>query len=147
MALTTRALPGGAILLGVIFHVSVIQASRSVQVGAAPTVILRAPAAAGPGATLFRERCAECHGADAKGERGPNLTGLWTADVSGAMDERVFQTIRTGVPGSIMPPSQAPDDEIRAIIRYLRSLSMPGWSPVRIARHSASVVFCSTRRV
>jgi putative heme-binding domain-containing protein len=126
MTLTTRALTVATILLGAIFHVSVMQASRAVQVGAPPTVILRAPAVAGPGATLFRERCAECHGADAKGERGPNLTGLWMADVSGVMDERVFQTIRTGVPGSIMPPSEAPDDEIRAIIRYLRSLSMPG---------------------
>jgi putative heme-binding domain-containing protein len=28
-----------------------------------------------------------------------------------------------GVPGSIMPPSQAPDAEIRAIIAYLRSIS------------------------
>jgi putative heme-binding domain-containing protein len=48
------------------------------------------------------------------------------ADVGGAMGERVFQTIRAGVPGSIMPPSQAPDDEIRAIVAYLRSLSMAG---------------------
>src|SRR5437773_322168 len=30
------------------------------------------------GAAMFRERCAECHGADAKGERGPDLTRLWT---------------------------------------------------------------------
>lgn len=72
------------------------------------------------GGALFRERCADCHGAEAKGDRGPDLTRLWTSE---AADSRVFQTIRSGVPGSIMPPSQATDDEIRAIVAYLRSIS------------------------
>src|SRR5262249_54550875 len=52
------------------------------------------------GAAFFADRCASCHGADARGQNGPNLTTLWT---SGATDERVFQTIRRGVPGSVMP--------------------------------------------
>ena len=55
------------------------------------------PAAIRTGQGLFRERCAECHGADAKGVAGHDLTRLWT---SGATDERVFQTIRTGVPNT-----------------------------------------------
>src|SRR5581483_2178605 len=63
------------------------------------------PEAIRQGAAIYRERCAECHGADAKGVRGPDLTGLWTSD---GADRRVFQTIRAGVPGSIMPPSSAP---------------------------------------
>jgi len=78
------------------------------------------PAAIQAGAALFRERCADCHGADAKGVRGPDLTRLWTAEGS---DERVFRTIRSGVPGSIMPPSPAPDDELWAIVAYLRNIS------------------------
>jgi putative heme-binding domain-containing protein len=78
------------------------------------------PDAVQTGSALFRERCADCHGSDAKGDRGPNLTTLWTSD---AADARAFQIIRSGVPGSIMPPSQAPDPEIRAIIAYLRSIS------------------------
>ena len=69
---------------------------------------------------MFRERCADCHGAEAKGDRGPDLTGLWTSE---AADARAFQIIRSGVPGSIMPPSQAPDEEIRAVVAYLRSIS------------------------
>jgi putative heme-binding domain-containing protein len=72
------------------------------------------------GASLFREHCADCHGTDAKGVRGPDLTGLWASADS---DQRVFQTIRSGVPGSIMPPSSAPDQELRAIVAYLRSIS------------------------
>ena len=78
------------------------------------------PLAIRAGAALFRERCADCHGADAKGVRGPDLTQLWTTD---GRDERVFHTIRAGVPGSIMPPSPAPDDELWAIVAYLRNIS------------------------
>ena len=74
----------------------------------------------GAGALLFGARCSDCHGADARGARGPNLTLLWGA---GASDKRVFDTIRGGVAGSIMPPSFAPDDEIWLIVAYLRSVS------------------------
>lgn len=77
------------------------------------------PAAIQAGATMFRERCADCHGPDAKGVSGPDLTRLWS---SGATDERVFQTIRSGVQGSIMPPSTAPDPELWAIVAYLHNL-------------------------
>jgi putative heme-binding domain-containing protein len=125
MTLTTHILII-LVVLGAAFQLSVVQAIGPVPGGASQAVVLRAPAAAGAGAALFRERCAECHGADAKGERGPNLTGLWTGDANGTSDDRVFQTIRVGVPGSIMPPSQAPDEEIRAIVAYLRSLGTAG---------------------
>ena len=81
---------------------------------------LRDAAAVEAGGALFRERCADCHGADAKGVRGPDLTRIWTAPNS---VERALQIIRNGVPGSIMPASSAPDDELRAIVAYLRSIS------------------------
>ena len=81
------------------------------------------PATIETGGPLFRERCADCHGGDAKGPRGPDLTGLW---IDAAADERAFQTIRTGIPGSIMPSSSAPDDELWAIVSYLRSISTAG---------------------
>jgi putative heme-binding domain-containing protein len=78
------------------------------------------PAVVRAGAGLFRERCAECHGADAKGVAGHDLTQLWA---SGATDDRVFQTIRAGVPNTLMPSSAAPDAELRALVTYLRSLN------------------------
>lgn len=71
------------------------------------------------GARLYAARCADCHGADATGVRGPDLTRLWG---DGATDERVFQAIRQGVPGSIMPPSTAPDSDVRALVAYLKGL-------------------------
>lgn len=78
-------------------------------------------AAVRAGASLFASRCADCHGADAKGLRGPDLTALWSA---GRSDRGVFAAIRSGVPGSIMPPSTAPDREVWAVVAYLRNISV-----------------------
>jgi len=72
------------------------------------------------GMTMYRVRCADCHGLDAKGYRGPDLTALLAG---GEMtDERLFNTIRKGVPGTDMPASQASDDELLLTIAYLRNL-------------------------
>ena len=73
------------------------------------------------GNTLFANRCALCHGADAKGSLGPDLTQRWAR---GASDESAFNIIRNGVPGSSMPPNAAPDNELWAIVAYLRSVSV-----------------------
>lgn len=73
------------------------------------------------GMMQYRMRCGECHGLDAKGYRGPDLT----VAIGGAMnDERLFQTIRKGVPGTEMMPSRASDDVVLMMIAYLRNLGM-----------------------
>jgi putative heme-binding domain-containing protein len=74
------------------------------------------------GMALFRIRCADCHGMDATGYRGPDLTALLAGDVS---DERLFQTMRKGVPGTEMPASDDPDDDLLLVIAYLRKLGTP----------------------
>jgi putative heme-binding domain-containing protein len=74
------------------------------------------------GMALYRIRCGDCHGLDASGYRGPDLIAVLAA---GATDERLFQTIRIGVPGTEMPPSletDAPDDDLLMIIAYLRKI-------------------------
>ncbi len=72
------------------------------------------------GMALYRFRCADCHGLDASGYRGPDLKALVAG---GATDERLFQTIRKGVPGTEMPASpNAPDDDLLMIIAYLHSV-------------------------
>ena len=78
------------------------------------------PAAIEIGMARFQLGCAECHGVDAKGVFGPDLTSLWAA---GASDERIFQTVRRGVPGSSMPPTRLTDDEIWAVLAYVRTLA------------------------
>jgi putative heme-binding domain-containing protein len=78
-------------------------------------------AAIGIGRTLFANRCADCHGPDARGKLGPDLTQRWAR---GASDESAFSIIRNGVPGSSMPPSAAPDNELWAIVAHLRNISV-----------------------
>ncbi|MCH7673072.1 MAG: c-type cytochrome [Proteobacteria bacterium] len=81
------------------------------------------PRAARAGGVLYRSQCATCHGGDARGITGidaPDLTLIWAA---GTTDERVFQTIRNGVPGSIMPPHGFTDPETWMLVSYLRSVA------------------------
>ena len=40
----------------------------------------------------YRVRCADCHGIDGRGVRGPDITQVWS---SGRTDEGLFKTIRT----------------------------------------------------
>lgn len=74
------------------------------------------------GRTIFEARCYDCHGNDARGGLGPDLTITWA---SGATDAGLFQTIKNGVAGSAMPRSNAPDDEIWSVLAYLRTLAVP----------------------
>lgn len=69
------------------------------------------------GRKIFLTSCAHCHGADARGDEGPDLHRL---DVS---DRRIATVIRLGIKGEM--PSFAkkhrPED-IAALIAYLRTL-------------------------
>ena len=77
------------------------------------------------GQNIFRGRCAVCHGIDAKGYRGSDLTtGDW---VHGGADPQIFKTITTGVPGTEMPGNTSlSEDEVWMLIAYLRTLGAPG---------------------
>jgi putative heme-binding domain-containing protein len=77
------------------------------------------------GQNIYRGSCGVCHGIDAKGYRGSDLTtGDW---VHGGTDAQIFKTIRTGVPGTEMPGHRnMSEDEIWMVIAYLRTLSSPG---------------------
>jgi putative heme-binding domain-containing protein len=71
------------------------------------------------GMALYRVRCADCHGLDATGYRGPDLIALLGG---GVKDEGLFQSIRKGVTGTEMPSSNAPDHELLMMIAYLRNI-------------------------
>ena len=53
------------------------------------------PDAIRAGMGLFRERCADCHGMDARGVRGPDITQVWA---SGRTDEVCSRPFANGVP-------------------------------------------------
>jgi putative heme-binding domain-containing protein len=76
------------------------------------------------GMGLYRARCADCHGMDARGVRAPDLTGVWA---SGRTDDGLFKTLKGGVPGTEMPAfgPRMFDQEAWQILAYLRTLAAP----------------------
>jgi putative heme-binding domain-containing protein len=73
----------------------------------------------------FRQRCADCHGTDGRGVRGPDITQVWS---SGRTDQGLFDTVRSGVSNTEMPAFRAPrtsDREIWQMLAYLRTLATP----------------------
>jgi putative heme-binding domain-containing protein len=73
------------------------------------------------GMGLFRGRCADCHGMDARGVRGPDITQVW---VSGRTDDGLNRTIRAGIPGTEMPANpRVSEHEAWQILAYLRTLA------------------------
>jgi putative heme-binding domain-containing protein len=75
------------------------------------------------GATKFRSRCAGCHGPDARGYIGPDITGLSAAGYS---DERLFGIVRRGIPGTDMTPAdplRVSDKEIWQTLAYVATLT------------------------
>jgi cytochrome c oxidase cbb3-type subunit 3 len=103
--------------------------------GQAPVVVVQnAPAEKNPleankeaiqaGMGQFRVRCADCHGMDATGVRGPDITQVWA---SGRSDGGLFLTLRNGVANTEMPSVgvRTPDHEIWQILAYLRTLAAP----------------------
>jgi len=83
------------------------------------------------GRYLFRARCSLCHGMDARGGRGPDLT---TGNfVHGDTDAALFATIQRGVPGTEMAGQRAdrPPEETWMVVAYLRSLGAGASGAVR----------------
>src|SRR5438445_8669144 len=80
------------------------------------------PAAIAAGQKVFNSTCTACHGEGASGGRGPALnTGRFA---HGANDYDLFQTIRSGVPGTQMPSFAAlPADDVWRAVTYIKSLS------------------------
>lgn len=109
----------------------------AVVLGAHP-VVAQAPAGVTPAAiaegdSIFHSKgnCYACHGTNAQGAVGPNLTDAEWIHSDGSYDAIVKQ-VMTGVPqaesksGIAMPPrggSTISDDEVKAVAAYVYSLS------------------------
>jgi cytochrome c oxidase cbb3-type subunit 3 len=81
------------------------------------------------GAAMFRNRCAGCHGPDAHGFLGPDLTGFWS---NGGTDDRMFDIVRRGVPGTEMiaaDPLRVLDKDIWQVLAYVRTLGAVSATP------------------
>jgi putative heme-binding domain-containing protein len=78
------------------------------------------------GTSMYRQKCADCHGMDARGVRGPDLTQVWA---TGRTDDGLFRTLRNGVPGTEMPPvagfGGTSDEDLWKMLAYLKTLAAP----------------------
>jgi putative heme-binding domain-containing protein len=73
------------------------------------------------GERLFRLHCAECHGLDGQGGRGPDLTrGVYRR---GSTDQALYQTISQGVAGTPMPATSLSERQLLQIVRFVRGLA------------------------
>jgi cbb3-type cytochrome c oxidase subunit III len=98
---------------------------------AAPAAVT--PEAIAKGDTIFHKSglCYACHGSNAQGAVGPNLTDAEWIHGDGSYD-MIVSTVTKGVPkeesktGIPMPPkggSSITDDEVKAVAAYVYSLS------------------------
>src|SRR5881396_3337308 len=89
--------------------------------GQTPSV---APSNLTEGAKVFAQRCAGCHGADARGtDRGPALAG--SRRVSTQSVQQLRDVIHNGIAGSGMPPFDLPAQELDALAALVHSLNAP----------------------
>lgn len=74
------------------------------------------------GADVFAARCTGCHGANASGQIGPNLTDLYQMHGTTRMD--LYATILGGVPGTAMIPwsETLKATEVVAVATFVSSL-------------------------
>lgn len=76
------------------------------------------------GKQTFMTHCAQCHGPNGEGGRGPQISATRLSRAPN--DQALVDLLRHGVPGTEMPPTSAsmvPDPELRNLIAFIRSLS------------------------
>ena len=88
----------------------------------------RNAAAVKAGDELFHERCSVCHGQQAEGAMASNLQ--FARSVRRGSELALFKLIRTGIPGTEMPPQpDLPEGRLWQLVSYLRSLAHPAEQP------------------
>jgi putative heme-binding domain-containing protein len=94
------------------------------------------PDAARRGSLLFRARCSGCHGLDARGVSGPDLTAVLAGGMS---DERFFRIVRSGQ-GTDMPrfgSEQTTNTQVWEMLTHLRAVTK-GAPSERVAGDAAA---------
>lgn len=79
------------------------------------------PADVAKGREIYNRACTICHGLEGTvGDRGPALAG--NRRYLRTTPEDLFDAIKNGVRGTLMPPAALSDPEVRKVVAYVRSL-------------------------
>src|SRR5881394_1106510 len=109
----------GLAAIGIAFAAAeMFQPKPAVASGAVEALVIPpAGTPANQGYRLFILNCAHCHGADARGDEGPDLHGVTKSD------QRIAAIIQNGIKGE-MPKFSAKlnDAESRALVAFIRTL-------------------------
>jgi cytochrome c6 len=89
----------------------------------AGTCLLSAPAKAdtAAGETMFKAKCAACHGADGKGKEAMKTTDMAGADVQKMSDADLSGVISNGK-GKMPAYKTLTPDQVKDLVSYIRSL-------------------------
>lgn len=77
--------------------------------------------AADDGATIYKAKCAVCHGTDATGKPAVTIPSLISDKVKKASDEELVKTVTEKPKHPGMVKSMAPD-QVKMVLSYIRSL-------------------------
>lgn len=83
-------------------------------------------ALADDGATIFKSKCAMCHGQDGKGFAAIHTPNFTDPKVQASLtDKQMEGIIKSGKKGTSMPPfgDKLKDDEIKDVISFIRTLN------------------------
>lgn len=77
--------------------------------------------AADDGATIYKAKCAACHGADAAGKPAAKIPSLISDDAKKASDADLAKSVseKAKHPAAV---KSLPADQVKAIVAYIRSL-------------------------
>lgn len=95
-----------------------------------------AAASDGEAAVLYRNHCANCHGDRGQGGRGPGFqTGRFR---HGDSDEQLMESIRRGIPGTIMPMFYYDEPQLRLMAAHIRGFSIRRSEPAVVPGNAAA---------
>lgn len=96
--------------------------------GAAPAQVKKptnplgdSPAVVEQGRELYNKTCTACHGRDGgEGDRGPSLDA--NRRYFRLSEAAIFDAVKNGIPGSVMPASGLPDTDVWKIVAFIRNI-------------------------
>lgn len=106
---------------------TLLRVYKSVLFVAAAICLLSASAGAqGDTGSLFKSKCAACHGADGKGDtavgKSLKLRGLGSADVQEQTDAQLTDITANGKGRMPAYKGKITDDQIKQLVAFIRSL-------------------------